>query len=49
MGLWWWLRVMDALAACGFFGSPLYLWAIGRASACVDWEPIDTSEGGEPW
>ncbi len=27
-----WLLVMDAIAACGGFGSRLYLWAVGKAS-----------------
>ncbi len=33
-----WLLVMDAIAGCGGFDSGLYLWAVGRASSCVEWE-----------
>ena len=31
------LRLMDAIAYCGGFGSPLYIWTVRRASNCVDW------------
>lgn len=27
-----WLRVMGAIAACGGFGSKLYLWSVEKAS-----------------
>ena len=36
-GLWFWLLVMEALARLGGFGSKPYLWAVGKASDCVDW------------
>lgn len=35
--LTFWLFVMDVIAARGGFGSRLYLWALGRASANSDW------------
>jgi hypothetical protein len=32
-----WLLAMDAVARLGGYGSRLYLWALARASACVEW------------
>jgi len=44
-----WLFAMDALAACGLFGSRAYLWCVGRASDCTDWgEPVEPT-GEEPF
>lgn len=41
-----WLLALDVLAARGRFGSPLYLWAVGRASGCVEWgEPLPADPG----
>lgn len=34
-----WLLAMDAIARCGLYGSPLYLWAVGKASDATDWTP----------
>jgi hypothetical protein len=33
-----WLIALDLLAASGMYGSRAYLWAVERASACVEWE-----------
>lgn len=37
--LWFWLHVLDALAALGLFGSPLYLWGVTRA-ADAEWSDV---------
>ena len=46
---WFWLLVMDAIAAWGGFGSRLYLWAVGKASATVDCSDVPPCEGREPF
>lgn len=36
--MWFWLATMDVIANLGGFGSRFYLWAVDKASCCVDWE-----------
>ena len=38
MRLRFWLSVCDVFAWLGGFGSRPYLWAICRASDCIDWK-----------
>ena len=41
-----WLLAMDAVAACGGFGSRLYLWCVGRASGATDYGPALAPDDG---
>jgi hypothetical protein len=44
-----WLTVLDILSALGLFGSPLYLWAVGKASDATDWGDGVEHVEGEPF
>lgn len=37
MRLKFWLYALDLVFACGGFGSPLYLWVVGKVSDATDW------------
>lgn len=47
MRLRFWLAALDAICLCGGYGTPLYLWAVGKASDATDWgEPLDAADDG---
>ena len=48
--LWLWCRAMNVVAACGGFGSRLYLFCVGKASDNEDWgEPAEPFDRAVPW